>query len=155
MIAVPPELATLFEALGPQTDAVEWVTFDANGVSWTVGFDDDSAILLEWGGELGRLMLQAPLGRPAEYARMAVYRAVLGYNALWRHNGGGRIGMVDADGELALMIEVPAHGLTLAQLQRALLAVRTVAAAWTRCVASPDEGDAALSMTMEQHLYRG
>lgn len=155
MNAVPIELSALFEALGPQTDAVDWVTFDATGVSWTVGFDDDSAILLEWDGERGRLMFQAPLGRPAEHAGLAVYRAVLGYNALWRKNGGGRIGMVDAEGELALMIDVPAHGLTLEQLQRVLLGVRAMAAAWTRCVASLDEGDTASAMTMEQHLYRG
>jgi hypothetical protein len=88
MTRIPADLATLFEALGPQTDTLDWVSFDDEAAAWTVVFDDGTAILLEWDEPLERLVVQALLGRPADHARSAVHQAVLAYNAAWRHNGG-------------------------------------------------------------------
>ena len=45
--------------------------------------------------------------------------------------------MVDTDGELALMLDVPARALSLEPLQRVLAAVRSAATVWARCVADP------------------
>lgn len=154
MASIPIGLAALFEAIGPQTDAIDWVSFDVDSASWTVRFDDDAVLLLAWDGELEHLMVQSLLGRPAEHAMVAVYQAVLAYNASWQDNGGARIGMVDADGELALMFDVPAHGLTLEQLQRVLLGVRSVAAAWVRCVADPAGEEQVPAVALQQHLNR-
>jgi hypothetical protein len=154
MTNMPAELAALFEDLGPQTNHLDWVSFDGEAAAWTVVFDDGMAILLEWDETLERLVVQAPLGRAADHAQVAVHRLVLAYNATWRHNGGARIGMVDTDGELALMLDVPAKALTLEQLQRVLEAVRSTAIALARCVAGAVEEEVDPAASLEARLQR-
>jgi len=152
MISVPADLAALFESLGPRTDAIDWVSFDDEAAAWTVVFDDGTAVLLEWDEPLERLVVQSSLGRPADHARDAVHRSVLAYNAMWRTHGGARIGMVDAEGELALLLDVPGRALSLEQLQRVLAAVRSAATAWARCVADPGDNPTPQAGTAEASL---
>ena len=140
MADVPAYATELMQALGPQTEAIDWVGFDREHATWQVGFDNQSALLLEWFGEQECFVIHALLGTPPPQGQVAAYQAVLAYNTLWRDNGGARIGMVDAEGELALMLDLPARTLTLDQLQQVLLGVKSQAAAWRRRVAHP--GDA-------------
>lgn len=141
MVDIPSYAADLMAALGPQTEAIDWVGFDSEQAAWSVEFDDESAVLLEWFEAQECFMVQAPLGVPPPQGQVAAYQAVLAYNALWRDNGGTRIGMVDAGGELALLLELPARTLTLDQLQQVLLGVKAQAAAWRRCVANPSDAE--------------
>lgn len=146
MTSIPTELAALFEALGPQTDAIDMVLVDDENEVWTVVLDDEVVVLFEWNEELERLVVMSRLGRPAEHAMIKVYQAALAYNASWHLHGGARVGMVDTDGELAMMIDLPTQGLALEQLQRALLGMRTVAIAWTRILADPADSAAVAAL---------
>jgi len=141
MIEIPTHITALFEDLGPRTDAIDVIAFDAEAAAWRVVFDDDAELLVEWDAECTRLMVQASLGRPSEMGVLRAYEAALAYNAVWRENGNARIGRVDNDGELALMFEVPATELAVDTLQLALLSVRSVAHAWTRWIANPGGHD--------------
>ena len=141
MDTIPNRTLALFAELGDQTDSIDLISFDEENKTWTVGFDDESALLVEWDGVPERFMIQALLGIATEQSTLGVYRAVLAYNALWREHGGSRIGLADADGELMLMVEVPAEDLSLEQLQRVLLNVRAVAGIWSRYVADPRDDD--------------
>lgn len=134
MTSSPDQLTVLLEELGSKTKAADWVSFNPEALTWTVGFEDDSAVLLEWDEEQERVMAFTPLGRPPEHRLVAVYRAVLAYNALWRENAGARIVMADTEGELALMFELSVRALTLERLQLVLESVRSVARAWARYV---------------------
>lgn len=140
-VDVPTYAQDLMAALGPQTETIEWVGFDGEHAAWAVAFDNQSAVLLDWFGEQESFILQAGLGAPPTDGQVAAYQAVLAYNALWRENGGARIAMVGASGELALMLELPARALTLDQLQRVLLGLKSAAERWRHCVAHPGQAD--------------
>ena len=141
MDTIPNRTLALFTELGAQTDSIDSISLEEEAQTWTVGFDDDSALLVEWDGAPERFMIHALLGTPPDQGTVNVYRAVLAYNALWREHGGSRIGLADADGELMLMVEVPAEDLSLEQLQRVLLNIRAVAGIWSRYVADPRDDD--------------
>jgi len=151
MNTIPTRTHALFAELGEQTESIDLIAFDEENKTWTIGFDDDSAMLVEWDGIPERFMIQALLGVPPEEGTLRVYRAVLFYNGLWREHGGTRIGLADTDGELMLMVEVPAEELSLEQLQRVLLNVRSVAGIWSRFVVDPREDDPELP-TLPQGL---
>jgi hypothetical protein len=137
MIDIPSYAADLMKALGPGTPAVDWVGYDGELGAWCVRFDDGADLYVEWFAEQDCLVLHAELGAPPAAAQLQAYQAVLAYNALWRDNAGARIGMVSASGELALMFELPARELTLDQLQRAVLGLKSVAEPWRRGIADP------------------
>ncbi|MBX3609954.1 MAG: type III secretion system chaperone [Hydrogenophaga sp.] len=124
---------SLLEALGPAMDDLVRVSFDPEATAWTLAFDDD-ALLLEWDADLDCLMVQALLGNPPEHAQLAAYRAALAFNGSWRHQGNARIAMVDADGDLALMVELPATGLTTQTLLSVLTGFRSMVQAWRQVV---------------------
>ena len=140
-VEVPAYTLELMAALGPQTGSIECVGFDPGQGAWWVGFENRSAVLLEWFGEQESFLLQASLGEAPPHARLAAYQAVLVYNALWRENGGARVAMVKASGELALMLQLPARALTLDELQRVVLGLCAQAAEWRRWVAHADDPD--------------
>lgn len=139
MVDVPSYAAELMMALGPQTGPVYWVGYDEALGAWSVGFDDGAIVYLEWAVEWEGFMVQAELGSAPSGAERVVYEAVLAYNALWRDNGGARIGIVSAEGEMALMVELPARRLTLEQLQQVLLGVKAQAASWRHGIADPGQ----------------
>ena len=141
MDTIPNRTLALFTELGAQTDSIDSISIEEEAQTWTVGFDDDSALLVEWDGAPERFMIHALLGTPPDQGTVNVYRAVLAYNALWRENGGARIGLADAEGELMLMVELAAEDLSLEQLQRVLLNVKSVAGIWSRFVTDPREDD--------------
>ena len=142
MTHFPVQVAAWLEELSSRLKVVDWVSFNPGAPTCTVGFEDGSAVLLEWDDEQERLMALALLGRPPEHAALAVYRTVLAYNGMWRENAGARIVAVDAEGELALMFELAVQALTLERLRLMLESVRSAASAWGRYVADPaDEHD--------------
>jgi uncharacterized protein YaeQ len=144
MSTTPDQLTVLLEELGSQAKVASWVSFNSEALAWTVGFEDDAAVLLEWDEELERVMVFTPLGRPPEHRLVTVYRAVLAYNALWRENAGARIVMADTEGELALMFELSVRTLTLERLQLVLESVRHVARTWARYVLDAEDVHEAL-----------
>lgn len=154
MTRFPAPITALLEELGSKVKAVDWMSFNQDALTCTVGFEDDSAVLLEWDDEQERLMALALLGRPPEHAVVAAYRAVLAYNGMWRENAGARIVIVDAEGELALMFEVPVQALTLERLQLVLESVRSVASAWVRYIADPADAHDSLPLASPLHSQR-
>lgn len=127
---VPVYAQALMRALGPQTESIDWVGFDGEQGTWAICFDDQAMVLLEWFAEQESFLLCAGLGLPPADGELAAYKAVLAYNALWRENGGAHIGMLGADGELALMLALPARSLTQAQLQQVVLGLAALAERW-------------------------
>jgi hypothetical protein len=137
MLAVSLHAEALMNALGPRTDAIDWIGFDAEAGAWSIRFTDDALLLLEWFGEQECLVVHASLGAPPPHAMTAVHQAALAFNAAWRDNAGARIGLADPCGELALLLDVPTQSLALEQLQQILLGMKSLAAVWARCVANP------------------
>lgn len=154
MANIPSYALDLMTALGPQTDGVDWVAFDSEAASWWIGFDNQSSVLLEWFDEQESFVLNAPLGAPPPEARLQAYQAVLAYNALWRDNGGARIGLADAHGGLSFMVDLPARSLTLDQLQQVVLGVQSQAEQWSRCVANPGEAEGSERSALPSPLQR-
>ncbi len=137
MVTVSLHAEALMNALGPHTDTIDWIGFDADAGVWSVRFTDDSVLLLEWFGEQECLVVHVSLGAPPPHAMTAVHQAALAFNAAWRDNAGARIGLADPCGELALLLDVPTRSLALEQLQQIVLGMKTLAADWARCVANP------------------
>lgn len=154
MTSLPAQLTVLLEELASKAKAADWVSFNQEALTWTVGFDDDSTVLLEWDGEQERVMAFTLLGRPPEHRQITVYRAVLAYNALWRENADARIVMADTEGELALMFELPVRALALERLKLVLESVRSVARAWALYVSDPGETHEDLPPASPLHSQR-
>lgn len=140
MSARPSHVDQLISSLGPASSDVEWIGFDAEAQAWSVRYEGEAEALLEWCAPRQCLMAQVSLGRPPSSDESVVHKAVLAYNALWQENGGTRVGMVDPDGELALMLELPIDSLTLDQLQEVLSVMKLQAAGWAGYVANPAGG---------------
>lgn len=133
----PSSVDQLISSLGPASADIEWIGFDAEAHAWSVRYAGDAEVLMEWCDPQQCLMVQVSLGRPPSSEESVVHKAVLAYNALWQENGGTRVGMVDPDGELALMFELPTESLTVDRLQEVLSVMRLQATGWTGFVANP------------------
>jgi hypothetical protein len=124
-----PHLTQMLDALGP--DWIDIAAVDRLGdQTWLIAFDDDTEIAVELNEAAHRLVLTSPLGRAPVDRRFVVYEALLGFNALWREHEGCRMALNGAAGEIMLIQDVRADGLTPATLQEALQAFAVHARTW-------------------------
>jgi hypothetical protein len=155
MNAIPADILTLFAELGPSTPCIDGVTFFDETHAWAVSLDgDEVALLIEWVGEPASLAFTTTLGQPSPDDRAQVLAALLEYNMFWHDSGGIRTGLSGDSGELLLMREAPAHGLTLDGLRGILLGFAAAARAWRRYVGNPTAHEPAFPMLLEAHALR-
>lgn len=137
MNSIPADIHTLFLAVGQQTATIDYIGFDEETGTWSVQFEDDSIVQSTWSDAPPRLVFEASLGAPHLQNRSRVHEAVLTYNMLWQQTGGARIGLAGDDGELMLIVDLPAQGLEPAQLHHTLDRMKAVAASWAQFVVEP------------------
>lgn len=125
----------LIEELGPATEEVAEVQQQGEG-EWTVFFDDESAVGLDFVPEQEKLVLSAELGAPPAEGKAATYEFVLIYNFNWTESGGIKVGLDAPDGSLELMFELNSASLDLPTLQLVLASFAEKARAWRELIAA-------------------
>ena len=129
----------LVQELGPGWTEVSAVA-EARPGAWAVLFGRDLAVGVEHEPDAGRLVISAELDRGAPEHRLAIYQAMLNYNALARETGGMRMGLLGPDREISIEAELPDEGLALGDLRRAVGHVAATARAWRAFVQDPGDG---------------
>jgi hypothetical protein len=123
----------LIEQLGPTMKGAEAVV-EIDPDHWVVEVDGGQAASIEHRRDLGIVAVSTTVGRPSSTDRLRIYETALVYNSLWRQSGGARLSMAGIHQDLALGVELPASGLELAMLVRALGSVLAKGAIWSRYV---------------------
>ena len=127
----------LMQELGPATPDIDAVV-QTEEPSWAIQFSDESIIIIEPVDEPPRLVMSAELGTAPEAAERQLYEALLSYNLLWRDNGGVKIGLAGPKGSLIINWELSLEGLTLLDLQSAIVRFLKAASSWQHYVAKAD-----------------
>jgi hypothetical protein len=125
----------LMQELGPQTSTVDAVVQHGEK-TWAVQLDDDSIVLMEWGGEPERLVLSTDLGVPLEERRLDAYQLLLCYNLLWRESGGLKTALGGPEGSAMLLYEWSGEQATLMEMQTVLHNFSRVGAMWRSYIAN-------------------
>lgn len=105
---------------------------------WTIQFDDNSALFVQWANTPERLVLSATLGRAQAEKQLALYEILLSYNLLWQETGGVRIGMDGPQGELTMIYDVFADSLSPSALRTVVLNLANLARVWRAYVSGDD-----------------
>jgi hypothetical protein len=103
----PAYVSQRLSEIAPNSETIAAVLHDGEN-SWTLAFDNDVALLIEWVDEPRRLMLSADIGKAPGKRAAEVHAAALSYNILWRETGGARICMGGDSSELVLIRELDA-----------------------------------------------
>ncbi|MBT2323019.1 type III secretion system chaperone [Variovorax paradoxus] len=98
--------------------------------SWTLGFEDDTAILVEWAEAPTRLVLSSEIGMPLPERRAEILDSLLSYALMWRESGGVKVGQGDIENGLVLLYEWHVDVFDADQLQDALENFATLARMW-------------------------
>lgn len=137
-MATPVEqIQQLMQELGPATPDIDAVV-QTEEPSWAIQFSDESIIVIEPVDEPPRLVMSAEIGTAPETAERQLYEALLSYNLLWRDNGGVKIGLAGPKGSLIINWEISLDGLTLIELQSALVRFLKAVSSWQHYVAKAD-----------------
>lgn len=110
--------------------------------AWTLAFEDDTAFLVEWADEPGRLVVSVDIGKPPVKREIEVRATALSYNTLWRETGSVRISMSGEEGELLLIRALPTAIVQGDEFAAILEHFALIARWWTAYVTSEDFGDA-------------
>jgi hypothetical protein len=105
---------------------------------WTVRFEDDSALSVQWANTPERLVLSATLGRAQADQQLALYETLLSYNLLWQETGGVRIGMDGPHGELTMVYDFFEDLLPTSTLRTVVLNLANLAHVWRSYVSGND-----------------
>lgn len=123
------QLQERFARLGPDSVDIEAIAQTGDD-TWTLAFDDEQIVMVEWIDGPPRIVFTCLVGRPPVDRRFTVYETLLTYNALWKEHDGARIALDGADGEVMVLYELPAAALTEAQLADVIARFRDFAALW-------------------------
>ncbi|RYD39944.1 MAG: hypothetical protein EOP85_15100 [Verrucomicrobiaceae bacterium] len=104
-------------------------------LGWTIGFEDDTALLLEWAESPTRIVLTGEIGRPPEAREAELLRSLLAYNLQWEASGGVRAAMGGEEGELVLIYEWHAELFEPASLAGVIEDLAEATRWWSRAVA--------------------
>ena len=134
-LATPEGTGNFLAEIAPQIDGLA-VLLQNDKTAWTVGFDDETAFVLEWVGGPDRLVMTAELGTPPARRRTEVLQTLLSYTTLWRDHGGVKVGQGGEDGELVLLYEWHAALFDRADLPGVLANFGDIARLWRGYVGS-------------------
>ena len=129
-------IGRLVDELGPDWDAVAAVAPVGRGV-WAVQFTDGRAVGIEHEPATGRVVISAGLGPVPVEHRLAVYAAMLNFNALGPEVGGARLSLYGAERAAELSAVLADDGLTLVRLRAALQFLADSARAWAAMMLDP------------------
>jgi hypothetical protein len=125
----------------------------ADADAWAVLLRHHPAVGVIQEREYGRIVVTARLDRGAEEHRMAVYQAMLNFNALALETGCLRLGLIGPGLEIEISAELRIDGVGADDLRFALAHVAAVAERWRAFVADP--GDDALSAVLADDRMPG
>ncbi len=132
----------MMEEIGPSMPEIEAV-IQSEESNWAIQFDDQSIIMLEWAEQPDRVVLTTMLGSPSESMQLSVYETLLCYNLLWKDTGGVKMALSGPGGELVLLYELHASGLSLPDLQVVLSNFASIAQVWSVYVTGESENPVA------------
>ncbi|MEJ0020550.1 MAG: type III secretion system chaperone [Acetobacteraceae bacterium] len=130
------EMQHLVAELAPAWDDVRAIAIVHTG-AWAVQFADGRTVGIEHEPAAGRVVISAGLGRVPEEHRLAVYAAMLNFNALGGEVGGARLSLTGAEREAELSAVLADEGLSLDGLRAALGFLADSARAWTAMMRDP------------------
>ena len=99
-----PQIEQLIRELGPSTPEISEIVRDDEHC-WSLCWDDQLWLAMEFKTEPERLLICAVLGSPDELRRPAIHAAMLGTNALFAAHGSLRIALNYPEEELLLLKE--------------------------------------------------
>ena len=85
------------------------------------------------------LHLAANLGKPAEGREAEFYKLLLQYNYLWEETGGARTALDSSEGEVFLVVDLPAD-LEFTELQACLGNLRETVPSWRTLLSQTSTG---------------
>jgi hypothetical protein len=139
-------IGELFAELGADNPNITDVSQDASSPAWAVAFVEDGIVEAALDADRGKLMFSADIGRPEPESRLAVYEAVLLYNALGDRTHGVTVSLSEPDGRLTQTFELDLRDLTAVTLQNVVANFAQKAWHWRQVVAN---GAAAESVSAE------
>lgn len=98
------QLQLTMKALGPilQPELIS----QHSATQWSILFDEDTLIELEYDPQLKQLSLCSALGSPAQDRLLSTLQASLVYNFLWKNTGGIVLALNAPDGELMQLYQL-------------------------------------------------
>jgi hypothetical protein len=105
---------------------------------WTLRFEDNSALLVQWANTPERLVLSSTLGRAQAENQLALCEILLSYNLLWQETGGVRIGMDGPHGELTMIYDFFADSASTSTLRTVVFNLANLARIWRAYVSGND-----------------
>ncbi len=125
-------IETLMGEIGPFLALSEVFAY-ADAPAWGLVFDAETRFDAEYDARLNRIVLTAPiapLAPASESASLALYEALLQYNAAWAHSGGARMALAGDTGTVVMLFDLPAADLHLGLLAEVLGNMTRVQKAW-------------------------
>jgi hypothetical protein len=129
---------TLMTKIGQQMDLDEVVEFEEDNL-WVLAFPGDLVVEINYVGAQNRIYLAANLGKPAEERETEFYKLLLQYNYLWEETGGARTALDSSDGEVFLVVDLPAD-LEFTELQACLGNLRETVPSWRSLLSQTSKG---------------
>ena len=125
----------LIEELGPASEELAEVLQHGES-AWSVIFEDDKSVDLDFMEDQNKLVLSMELGAPPEDRRASTYEFILLYNFSWKESGGIKMGLDAPEGNVVMMFELNTAGLELQTLQNVLMSFFEKGSAWTDLIAA-------------------
>jgi hypothetical protein len=129
-------VGALMRDVGPQLDLLEVTEFDDQDV-WTLVVDETTVVFADYNDAQSRFVLSADVAQPQWNDRQALYELLLRYNNCWPQNGGVRMALDEADGNVVQLVDLPVADLDLPRLQAAILGFVATLSAWREILSRP------------------
>ena len=120
--------------IGPVMNLAEVVAHE-DGAAWTLGVDDDLALLAEYDAAGARLALSAETASPPLTRRAETYELLMLFNAQWRETGGVRMALEAPDAPVVQTIDIGVENLDIASFAAVIGDFAAKALAWRRLIA--------------------
>jgi hypothetical protein len=138
-VASKEHVHSLMADLGPLLELLEVTEFAKENV-WTLVVDEQTTVFADYDDGFGRVTLSADVAEVPPGGRERLYELLLTYNNQWSETGGVRMGLDAPGGSVVQMVDLPADGLDLPQLQAVVGNFVDKIRAWREIVAKSGDG---------------
>ena len=122
-------------AVGPVADLLVVDAYPTEEM-WHIAVDEETELFAELVLSRGALVLSAELGKPQAGDRGKLYELLLRYAHVWDATGGLRMSLDEPDGTVWMLLDCPAHELTVTDLSHCLADFTAKVRAWREIVAA-------------------
>ena len=110
----------LMAEIGPLLELMQ-ITESAEGNSWLLVVDEETAIDLDYNEMRNRVILAGEVGLPADENRYGFYETILQYNYLWEETDGLKMALDGPAGNVWIMFDTTASDLDISMLQTVIV----------------------------------